>query len=304
MEPKTYDLGPFTATTKLVGMVDQDLAFEVSIVVPKGPSFKEQIKSGAPIPASPTLYVVSDLRRLLKMGIQRFVQFKMMSERRMPEEIRELQKKAGQMYMVALGIPGGDAALAKAEDLLQGELRVEETEFSAKAQEEAASEGEADAGTVRFDLGPIKITVHLAGMIPGERGAMGAFEVAADVPGLPTHVATVASDTPLLSSAAGWYLGEAEKVLQLGPDAYFAANLGRIKGDAEEGRQFAYSLFGIASALGPVGIQHARGLLQQAAGEEELNANEGLIESLEEELKNVRKQIAAIKHKRQSRGGR
>lgn len=302
MDERVYDLGTFTATSKIIGLLDGDPAYEVKLIVPRGPSYTAQIKSTAPVPASPTLYVVKDVRRLLKMGIQRFVQFKLMSERRLPGEILELQKAASQMYLVAIGIRGGDQALAQAEAVLEAEVAKETKTFEQEAQQ--ASEGKEETEKVGFDLGSLRLTVHLAGVVNGEGGQLGAFEVAAEVPGLPVHMAGVASDNPLFSAQAAWYLEQLKDVLRQGPDVYFTSNLDRLQGNAEEGRQFAYTLFGIASALGPVGLQHAEHLLQKAEVQEMADANAGLLERLEEELQDVRKQIAQIKHPRKPRGAR
>lgn len=297
---RTYQFGRLRIKSILNAMLDNKPAFEINVSVEQGPSYTARVTSNAPIPASPTLYVIKDMRRLLKMGIARFVQFRMMNERRLPSDGPDLQADAAKAYMVALA--AGDKTLAEAEKGLEAALPEEQAEYEKSSAAEVDDDVESGGG-LRFDLGPIKLSVRLGGVIPGPQGDMGAYQVMAEVPGLPPHVATVASDDPLYSSQAAWYLDQLQAVLQAGPDTFYAQNIDKVQGDAEEGRQFAHSLYQVAFALGQPGIEHARSILGQAAAEEVADADQGLLERLEEELAQVREEISEIKHKRQPRGG-
>jgi hypothetical protein len=251
------------------------------------------------VPADAALQLVKDMKRILKMGLQRFVQYRLMSERRSSEEGLEIQKAAASLYMAAMAAKG--PKLEEAQPVLEAAVKNETEKYQRQAEE--AVKGQEETNGARFELGPINIAVQMVGMIPTSSGELGAFQVTAELPGLPPHVAQVASDHPLYSSQASWYLKQLEIVLGLGPDGFYAANTNRVRGDAEEGLQFAYSLYQVAAALGQPGIEHARGILAQAAAQERADTEAALIERLEEELAEVRAAIAKIKHKRQPRGG-
>ncbi len=306
---RTFDFGAFQIRAVLKGLIDDQPASQVFVMTPAGQADAGMFATTVPLPSDAALYVVQLLRRVLSMGPQRYLQFTMMREQRKPEEMRAKHQEALRLHAIARGIPGGDAALAQAEAQLQQELEAEKARMVEDAKEVA--EKVEKERTIAFDLGPVRMIVKWAGVVPGLRGELAAFHIQTEVPGLAPVVSAVATDTPMFADAAQWVFDEMKKVMEGGPEAYVERERERFKAlektgieaaTLEDALAYARGLHAVASALGPAGVVHAEQVLAQAAAQEMADAEEAEIRRLEEEQREVRRELDRIRRRKKRPG--
>lgn len=302
---RTFDFGAFQIKSVVKGLVDDQPASQVFVIVPAGQADLGLHAHLLPLASEAALDAVRNLRKVLQIGPQRYVQFRMMREKRKPDELPEVQRDASRLFAVAKGIPGGDAALAQAEERLAQGFEQEKALLEAEAKK-TVDEIEAQR-TVAFDLGPVRMTVRFEGTMPGVEGDLAAFRIRAETPGVEPAETTVATNAPLFSQAAEWMLAEIDKVMAGGPEAYVERERERFKAleetgvgqaTSEEALGFARALFAIGSAMGPAGAAHARQVLEQAKAQEQSDAEEAEIRRLEQELAEVRRRIDRMKRRK------
>jgi hypothetical protein len=293
---RTFNFGAFQIRAVLKGLIEDQPASQVFVMTAAGQADAGMVGTGLPLPSEAALYLVKEFRRALSMGPQRLAQYTMMREKRKPAELREIHQKAARAFAIASEIPGGDAALAQAEAQLQQEFEREKSEMETSAQQAAEHVGKER--TVGFDLGPVRMVVEWAATIPDPQalGELAVFRVRADVQGVATHHANIATNAPLFSGAAGWLLDEFAKVLQTGPEKYVTEEMEQgTEPEAGESLKYANSLHAAALALGLAGIEQARQLLEQAAAQERGDVEEVELRRLEEEQREVRREIERLR---------
>lgn len=294
-----FDFGTFQIRSRLKGQVDDQPAFEITVLTPAGQADMGLIGSPTPLSAQAALFFIDLLKRALSMGPQRFMQWLMMRERRKPEEIPEQQAKAQRHYAVAKAL--GKEALDHAYAYLEEAKKEQEADLE-KAQAEVAQQIE-EAKKIGFDLGPIRMVVEWLGAMPDpeEGPPLALFSVTAIAPNDVMHTVKVATDAPLFSGSAEWLLRQMERVIEIGPERFSeeeAIPQATAGGEIQEPIAYAQSLHSIASVLGPGGLTHAKGILEQAKAEESIDFEKIEITKLEAELKEVRKEIKKLERKK------
>ncbi len=298
---RTFDFGPLQIHSSLQGEVEDQPVFKVTVTSPGG---SVELDSGTelPLPAEAALFILQEMRKVLRMGPQRHAQLVVMRERLRPEQAREKQEASAKLHAVARAVPGGDAALGAAETALKAAIESEKAEFEAESEE--AADAVEETRTVAFDLGPVRMAVEWAGAMPDPEEGMAVFRITAEAPGAPPHAASVATNAPLFSGAARWLLGEMRKILALGTGRYAAEEMTGVEfRTPEESAAYAASLHALASAVGPAGLDHASAELERAAVQERADAEEVELRRLEDEQEEIRRQLDALRQaKRRPRG--
>lgn len=299
---RAFDFGPLRIEAALQGEQEGQPVFKITASAP-GASVDFDVGTKVPLPSEAVLHIVEDMRKVLKMGAARHAQLKAMRERRLPAEAAEVRAASERLFAVARAVPGGDAALAAAEEAVRRALDEERERFERDAEE--VEDAVERSRAVGFDLGPLRVAVEWVSGAVVEETPLALFSVTAAAPGVADYRTHIMTNAPLFSMAVEWLLGEMRSVLSLGPERY-AAQAGRPEEERspEEKARDAAALYDLARAVGLAGLDHAAAELARASAQERADAEELELKRLEEERAEIEAELARLRSPRRRPRGR
>jgi|FLYK01.1.fsa_nt_gi hypothetical protein len=275
---RTFDFGTFRIDASIVGSDPERDLFAVRVII-RAPEAEhvETVGVSNPLLSSAAIALLQDMFQVLRYGIQRFVSGAMLKHRLSREHYEEIRRRAASLFRIAgaIGEPAIQAALET--------LKQEEAQEAAAMQQAAERFGEAleKAATHDLDLGSARARVQLLG--PAPPLGLPVWRVTLAVPGGPSHTMDLLIKAPRAWVPVLAALDELTTVYNFGIDAYATQRLSKFFTDPGKKRSFAESLYAVAQAMTPEGIDLAVRRLEEEARREEEESRTQAIQVLEME---------------------